>query len=185
MSEEVLEKSVKKQKYFGFSSYVETGKITKEFITDFEYWTKKIFYHWKLFTTYEEFQSICWEALLSKLPEFDPKIATIQTFCLSRINNECWRFYMKTKQKKTEIDCESPVLQADLIACEDNTPFIIFDDFVKYCKKMGVDVNVNELYDDYKEEKDTPGIIAFTAWRLKNREVDGSYDFQKRRRITC
>lgn len=172
----------KQQKYFGFASYLTEGKITKEFVTDYEYWTKKIFYHWKLFTTYEEFQSICWEALLSKLPEFDPKIATIQTFCLSRINNECWRYYMKTKQKRIEIDCEDPVLQPNLIANEETNPFLLFNDFVGYANSMGVEVNIKELYDDYKEGKNSPGMIAFASWSLKNKTVEGSNDFQSKKK---
>lgn len=171
----------KKQEHFGFSSYLETGKITQEFITDFEYWSKKIFYHWKFYIPFEEFQSTCWEALLSKLPEFDPNIATIQTFCLSRINNECLRLYMKNKQKKVEIDCENPVLQSELIADDDKTPFLLFTDFTQYALKMGVIVNVDELYNDYKEGINSPGMIAYASWRLRNKEVEGSNDFSKRR----
>lgn len=161
----------KKQKYFGFASYLSEHKITKEFIKDYEYWTKKIFYHWKLFTTYENFQSICWEALLSKLPEFDPEIATIQTFCLSRINNEAWRFYMKTKSKRIEIDCENPVLQADLVYKPGTEVYLLFSDFVRYCNKMDVEVDVDELYKDYSEEKYTAPLIAFVAWKHRERLV--------------
>lgn len=160
-------KPVKKQKYFGFSSYLTEGKITKGFIKDYEYWITKIFYHWKLFVDFETFKSICWEALLSKLPEFDPNIATIQTFCLSRINNEAWRMFTKLKSKKVEIDCESPVLQTDLVAKTENNPYFIFEGFVRYANSLGVEVNIDELYDDYKEEKWTPGMIAFSAWKIK------------------
>ena len=174
-------KCAKKQKYFGFTSYLETGKITPEFVKDYEYWTKKIFYHWNLYTDYDIFQSICWEALLAKLPEFDPKIATIQTFCLSRINNEAWRMFMKLKSKKVEIDCESPVLQPDLVASEETNPVLFFADFVRYAESLGVRVNVGELYNDYKEEIMSAPIIAFCAWKLKNNEVGGCRDFSKRK----
>ena len=156
---------VKKQKYFGFASYMIEHKITNEFIKDYEYWTKKIFYHWKLFTTYENFQSICWEALLTGLPNFDPNIATIQTFCLSRINNEAWRFYMKTKLKKIEIDYENPVLQSELVYKEGTDVYFLFCDFVKYANSLGVEVNIEELYKDYSEEKWTAPVIAFVAWK--------------------
>jgi hypothetical protein len=166
-------KPAKKQKYTGFSSYLVEHKITKEFVRDYEYWTKKIFYHWKLFTDYETFQSICWEALLSKLPEFDPSIATIQTFCLSRINNEAWRFYMKTKNRKVEIDCENPVIQGDLIQEPETNPAVMFCDFVRYAKSMGVWVDVDELYNDYKEEKCTPATLAFTSWKMRENDVGG------------
>ena len=166
--EEVEESVKKKKKYFGFASYLEEHKITKEFIKDYEYWTKKIFYHWKLFTDYETFQSICWEALLSKLPEFDPSIATIQTFCLSRINNEAWRFYMKTKSRRIEIDCENPVLQGELVYKEGSNAYLIFCDFIKYASSMNVKVNVEELYKDYTEEKCSPPVIAFLAFKYKN-----------------
>ena len=165
------EKPVKKQKYFGFSSYLIEGKITKDFIKDYEYWITKIFYHWKLFVDFETFKSICWEALLSKLPEFDPNIATIQTFCLSRINNEAWRMFTKLKSKKVEIDCESPVLQSELVARDESNPYFIFEGFVKYANSLGVEVNVDELYDDYKEEKWTPGMIAFSAWKVKENKT--------------
>jgi hypothetical protein len=166
-----MEKTAKKkQKYCGFSSYLVEHKITKEFITDYEYWTKKIFYHWKLFTDYETFQSICWEALLSKLPEFDPEIATIQTFCLSRINNEAWRFYMKTKAKKIEIDCENPVLQSELVYKSGTNVYFLFSDFVRYAKSMDIDVDVDELYKDYSEEKQSPPVLAFVAWKQYNNE---------------
>ena len=157
----------KKQKYFGFSSYLIEHKITKEFVKDYEYWTKKIFYHWKLFTDYENFQSICWEALLSKLPEFDPNIATIQTFCLSRINNEAWRFYMKTKSQKVEIDIENPVIQTDLLNKEATNFEFMFYDFERYCNSMGVNVNIPELCKDYQEGKFTPPVIAYVSWKMR------------------
>jgi len=163
--EGIQEEGKKKQKYYGFTSYLEEHKITKEFIKDYEYWTKKIFYHWKLFTTYEDFQSKCWEALLTGLPDFDPNIATIQTFCLSRINNEAWRFYMKTKARKIEIDCENPVLQADLVYKPGTEVYLLFSDFVRYASKMNIEVNVEELYKDYSEEKWTAPVIAYVAWK--------------------
>ena len=179
MSEEG--KPAKKQKYFGFASYLEKHEITPEFVKDYEYWTKKIFYHWNLYTDYDIFQSVCWEALLTKLPEFDPNIATIQTFCLSRINNEAWRMFMKLKSKKVEIDCESPVLQPDLVAKSETNPSLLFLDFVRYAERLGVKVNVDELYDDYKEEKWTAPVIAFCAWKLRNNEVGGGNGFSKRK----
>lgn len=163
------DKPVKKQKYTGFSSYLITHTITKEFVKDYEYWTKKIFYHWKLFTDYENFQSICWEALLSKLPEFDPNIATIQTFCLSRINNEAWRFYMKTKTKRIEIDCENPVLQSELISKDETNIQLFFDGFIKYASRLNISVNIIELYNEYKENKMSPSMIAFASWKLRER----------------
>lgn len=174
----------KKQVHFGFTSYLTEGKITDEFINDFEYWTKKIFYHWKLFTTYEEFQSICWEALLTKLPEFDSSIATIQTFCLSRINNEAMRFYMKTKtnSKYPEITCDDPVLQKDLVYKSGEDPYLLFNDFVRYAAYYGISVNIDELYNDYKEEKYTAPMIAYLSWRLKNKELGGYYGISKRKR---
>lgn len=165
------DKPVKKQKYTGFSSYLITHTITKEFVKDYEYWTKKIFYHWKLFTDYENFQSICWEALLSKLPEFDPNIATIQTFCLSRINNEAWRFYMKTKTKRIEIDCENPVLQSELISKDETNIQLFFDGFIKYASRLNISVNIIELYNEYKENKMSPAMIAFASWKLRERSV--------------
>lgn len=167
---------VKKQKYTGFSSYLVTHTITKEFVKDYEYWTKKIFYHWKLFTDYENFQSICWEALLSKLPEFDPNIATIQTFCLSRINNEAWRFYMKTKSRKIEIDCENPVIQSDLVQKSELNPGIFFLDFIRYANSMGVEVNSEELFNDYKEGKCTPGVLAFASWKMRENDIGSEND---------
>lgn len=171
-----------KKEYTGWASYLTEHKITPEFVKDFDYWIWKIFYHWKLFMDFEEFKSNCWEALLSKLPEFDPEIATIQTFCLSRINNECWRAYMKIKQRKPEITCDDPVLQPQLIAAEPESEYFMFEDFVKYANSMGVCVNVDELYCDLKEEKKTPPVIAFVAWKLKNKELEGRDDFPKGRR---
>lgn len=156
---------VEKKKYCGFTSYLEKKQITPEFINDFEYWTKKIFYHWKLFTDYENFQSICWEALLSKLDEFDPGIATIQTFCLSRINNEAWRFYMKTKSRRPEVDCENPVISSSLVAKDDSEVRTIFTDFLKYARKFGIDVNMEELYDDCREQKFTAPVLAYLSWK--------------------
>lgn len=168
MSED--KKPVKKQKYFGFASYLEEHKITPEFVKDFDYWIKKIFYHWKLYVDYDTFRSVCWEALLTKLPEFDPNIATIQTFCLSRINNEAWRMFTKLRSKRVEIDCESPVLQSDLIARSETSPYMIFNGFIKYARDMGVEVNMNELYNDYKEERWSPGMIAYLAWEIKRKK---------------
>ena len=173
----------KKQKYFGFASYLETGTITEEFITDFEYWTRKIFFHWNLYNAnIDDFQAVCWEALLSKLPEFNPAIATIQTLCISRINNECWRAYMKNKNAKVEIDCENPVLQSDLIEREDLSPYLLFYNFVRYCNRFGVEVDVDELYNDYKEGVDSPGMLAYASWQMKNNEVEGRNDISKKRR---
>lgn len=66
-------------------------------MADFEYWCRRTFRKWTLFVPFEEYYSQCWVALMERLPNFDPSIATIQTLCISTANNECWRIYMKNK----------------------------------------------------------------------------------------
>ena len=78
---------------------------------------------------------------------------------------------MKTKSKRVEIDCENPVIQPDLVQKAGINPELFFLDFVKYAKSMGVDVNTQELYNDYKEEKCTPGVLAFISWKIRENEV--------------
>ena len=171
-----------KPKYSGFTSYLTNHEFTPEFIHDYKYWCWKIYKRWTLFTDFDNFYSICWEALLAKLPEFDPNISQIQTFCISRINNEAWRFYMKNKIKKQEIDCDDPVIQSDLVAKCDTDIFEMFSDFERYANSLGVKVNLKELYKDYSEEKDSAPMIAFAAWRAMNKDVVGRNDILKRKR---
>ena len=171
-------------KHTGFQDYVTMGKFTPEFIHDYEYWCKRIFFKWSLFTDFENFYQICWEALLDKINEFDPKIATIQTFCISRINNEAWRLYMKNKGRRPEIDCSDPVIQGDLVAKDDLEIYEMFSDFIKYAEKYGISVNVKELYKDYSSNEETPAMVAFAAWRAKRKDIIGRNDLEKKRKKT-
>ena len=168
----------------GFRDYELTGKFTPEFIHDYEYWCKRIFFKWSLFTDFETFYQICWEALLSKIDQFDPSIATIQTFCISRINNEAWRLYMKNKGRRPEIDCTDPVIQGDLTAKSMTELFEVFTDFANYAKQYGIEVNIDELYKQYTSEEETPAMVAFTCWRAKNKDIRGRYDLIKKRKCT-
>ena len=171
------------KKYTGFESYLTEHKFTKEFINDYKYWSKKIFKRWTLFIDFDTFYSQCWVALLEKIDQFNPNIATIQTFCISRINNEAWRFYMKNKSHRPEIDSDSPVIQNTLeYDVDDNDRFEMFSDFVKYANSLGVQVNVKELYADYSEGIDSAPMIAFAAWRAMNNSVVGRNDIFKTKR---
>lgn len=170
------------KKYSGFESYLENKTFTPSFCKDFEYWARKIFKNWTLFIDFEDFYAKCWEALLEKINEFDPNIATIQTFCISRINNEAWRQYMKNKTIRPEVDSDDEVIQGDLVAKNDDDELHrIFFDFVLYANQLGVQVNEEELYADYTECKDSPGMLAFAAWRGKNKEVGMRNDIFKRK----
>ena len=172
------------KKYTGFESYLTTGTFTKEFIHDYEYWCKRIFFHWKkLAVDFDTFYETCWEALLSKIDMFDPSIATIQTFCISRINNEAWRFYMKYKTKRQEVDSDSDVIKNTLEDEREDT-LLILEEFERYCNSLGVTVNMKELYNDYIEQKDSAPIIAYAWWRANNKEVGGRNDISKERRRT-
>ena len=171
-------------KYTGFESYLKNHEFTPEFIHDYEYWAKRIFYNWKFKIEFDTFYSICWEAILNKIDEFDPNIATIQTFCISRINNEAWRLYMKNKNAKPEIDCNSPVVENTVEAIDTEELEQSLDDFERYCNKLGVSFNKKQFYADYIEGKDTAPMIAYTWWKASNNEVGGINDFQKRKRRT-
>ena len=152
--------STKEKKPSGFKEYLIYGKFTPAFIHDYDYWCKKIYKRWKYLTEYEDFHAVCWEALLTKIDQFDPAIATIQTFCISRINNEALRIYMKNKQRRTEIDCEDPVIQSDLAYVEGTNEYLLFEGFERYANSLGVKVDVKKLYEDYSEEKFTPPVIV-------------------------
>lgn len=154
-------------KYTGFTSYLTTGTFTKEFIHDYEYWCKRIYFQWKKLTVdFESFYAICWEALLTKINEFDPSIATIQTFCISRINNEAWRLYMKVKGKKPEVDVDSDVVKNTVEYSESNMNESL-NEFESWCRSKGVSVNKDELYSDYIEGKESPGMLAYSWWKLR------------------
>jgi len=172
----------KEKKPSGFKEYLIYKKFTPNFIHDFDYWCKKIYKRWKYLTEYEDFHAICWEALLTKIDQFDPSIATIQTFCISRINNEALRIYMKNKQKRIEIDCDDPVLQDELKYEDGQNIYLLFEGFVKYAQSLGVTVNVDKLFEDYTEEKYSPPVLAFISWKLENEGVGGRDDISKRKR---
>lgn len=176
-------------KYNGFASYLTTGTFTNEFIKDYEYWCKRIYWQWRgLQMEFDSFYMICWEALLSKIDTFDPNIASIQTFCISRINNEALRRYMKIKNgKDNETDIDNDVLrntlETDYDKIEVERPF---DDFIRYCNTMGVIVNREELIKQYYSNEVTAPIIVYAWWRAKNNEVEGRNDIQsKRKRQSC
>lgn len=171
------------KKYTGFESYLTEHKFTDEFIHDYHYWAWKIFKRWTLFIDFDTFYSQCWEALLEKINEFNPAIATIQTFCISRINNEAWRFYMKNKYAKAITDCDSPVIQNTVGYIPRETElYEMFSDFERYANSLGVEVNVDELYADYTEEKESAPMIAFAAWRMMHKAVGGRDDIRKEKR---
>ena len=188
-----------KPKYSGFTSYLTTHTFTPEFIHDYKYWCWKIFKRWTLFTDFDNFYSICWNALLSKINEFDPNIATIQTFCISRINNEALRLWTNNKQqaKRGETDCDNPVIQNELIARSETDIYEMFSDFERYANSLGVEVNLEELYAEYtnvihhelddKEKKmkttivETPAMIAFAAWRAMRKDIGGRNDIQSKK----
>ena len=179
----------KQPKYSGFTSYLTNHEFTPEFIHDYKYWCWKIYKRWTLFTDFDNFYSICWEALLSKINEFDPTISQIQTFCISRITNEAWRFYMgnKTRSKRPEIDSDDPVIQSDLVAKSDVELFEVFSDFERYANSLGVKVNLEELYKEYteydgKSETESAPLIAFASWRAMRKDVSGRNDIFKRKR---
>lgn len=173
------------EKHNGFASYLENHEFTSEFINDYKYWCKRIYYQWKkLATDFDTFYEHCWEALLTKINDFNPEIATIQTFCISRINNEAWRFYMKYQTRKIEIDTDNEVIQNTLTLPEYDEWKDDLYDFQLYCNKMGVKVNLKELYEDYTEQKESAPMIAYAWWKAKNKEVVGRDDISKTRRRT-
>lgn len=156
-------------KYHGFESYLETGEFTPEFMHDYEYWCRKIFRRWTLFVDFDAFYGQCWEALLSKIKEFDPNIATIQTFCISRINNEAWRRYMKNKTVRPEVDCDSPVMENTLTARDEVVSRNSLVDFALWCKNArGVDVDLDALYADCSEGIETPASLVYAWWKTAN-----------------
>lgn len=180
-----------KPKYSGFTSYLTNHEFTPDFIHDYKYWCWKIYKRWSLFTDFDNFYSICWEALLAKIPEFDPEISQIQTFCISRINNEAWRFYTNNKIAKKrgqEIDSDDPVIQSELIARSETDMYEMFSDFERYANSLGVQVNLEGLYemyteyDDKKSDYEPAPLIAFAAWRAMNKDVVGRNDIFKRKR---
>lgn len=138
-------------KYNGFSSYLETGEITPEFIGDFQYWCRKIFNRWTLFTPFEDFYSQCWEALMERLPKFDPKIATIQTLCISTANNECWRIYMKNKIKLShpEDDIDDPVVNSNIKhEVSWDVCLALQDDF----NNLGIEIDLETIRKEYNND---------------------------------
>ncbi len=172
---------MKEKKHTGFEEYLTTGTFTPQFIHDYEYWCKRIYFQWKrLATDFDTFYSTCWEALLNKIDEFDPNIATIQTFCMSRINNEAWRFYMKYKTRKIEVDTEDDVIKNTLCCDEESIKPNLFE-FEQYCNKMGVQVNIDNLYNDYIEQKSTPPMIVYSWWqKMKNKLGEGQNGVSER-----
>jgi hypothetical protein len=171
-------------KYSGFESYLDKHEFTDDFIKDYEYWCKRIYWQWKgLQMEFDTFYEICWEALLKKISEFDPAISKIQTFCISRINNEAWRAYMKIKNRKPEKDCNSPVVENTVEAINEDEVMDSINDFARYCNKKGVSIDIAKFYDDYTECKENSApLIVYAWWRAKNKEVGGRYDIQKTKR---
>jgi len=174
-------------KYSGFESYLVKREFTPEFIKDYEYWCKRIYWQWKgLQMEFDTFYETCWEALLTKIDEFDPSISKIQTFCISRINNEAWRAWMKIKNHAPEQDCNSPVVENTVEAINTDEVMDSINDFARYCNKKGVSIDIDKFYKDYTEYTDkkeySAPLIVYAWWRGKNREVGGRYDIQKTKR---
>ena len=135
----------------GFTDYVTTGKITQSFINDFRYHCLRSYRQWTLFIPFEEYYSQCWERLMERLPNFDPKIASIQTLCISTANNECWRLYMKNKilLKHPEDDIDEPEVNYDLGHSESNCDFLLLKQIIG---SYGVDVREEDLISSYDNE---------------------------------
>lgn len=153
----------------GFLQYQETGTITKEFINDFNYWCRRTFRYWTLFIDYDEFNSICWTALLERLPKFDPAIATIQTYCISTINNEAWRRYTKNKGVKHECDCDDTVVQNMLYNVDDHCSKLQY--YIECAKHLGIDVDREALQLAYQEQ--CPGVfVKALDWWLASHQGD-------------
>ena len=123
---------------------------------------------------------------VTKINEFDPSISKIQTFCISRINNEAWRAWMKIKNHTPEQDCNSPVVENTVEAINTDEVMDSINDFARYCNKKGVSIDIDKFYKDYTEYTDkkeySAPLIVYAWWRGKNREVGGRYDIQKTKR---
>ena len=158
-------------KYTGFAAYAETGEFTPEFFSDFEYWCKRIYKGWKFLTEFDDFYSICWEALLRQLPEFDPSISKIQTFCISRISNEAWRLYMKNKSgsNRQTNDIDEPEIQSMMISAYVPTECENLISFTQHCHNMGIGLNADELREQVieydKNGKISSAVIAYLYWK--------------------
>ena len=158
-------------KHTGFATYVETGEFTPEFFADFEYWCRRIFKGWKFLTEFDDFYSICWEALLSKINEFDPNRATIQTFCISRINNEAWRLYMKNKSgsNRQTSDIDEPEIQNTLFSADGKAVCENLIAFSQYCTYMGIETDIDGLYKQVIEyDKNgiiTDAVMSYLYWK--------------------
>lgn len=158
-------------KYNGFASYLEKKEITPEFITDFEYWCKKMFKRWTLFVDFEEFYSQCWESLMERLPNFDPKIATIQTLCISTANNECWRIYMKNKIRiaHPEDDIDDPVINSN-IKCKE-TECASFLELFNEFKRLGIQADLDMIKKEYYNDSLIGKCLAWKKLKMEKRAV--------------
>ena len=132
---------------------------------------------------FDTFYITCWEALLKKIDEFDPKVATIQTFCISRINNEAWRAYMKIKSGKAETDVDSDIMKNTLEASDDTIEIEqSLDNFIMYCNTLGIMVNREAFIKEYYSNEKSAPMLAYAWWRVTNKEVRGRDDFQTKRK---
>lgn len=154
-------------KYFGFAHYAETGKIDSDFIHDFNYWIGVVYHRWSLFIEYDDFYSICWTALMARLPLFDPKIATIQTYCISTINNEAWRRYMKNKATRPECDCDDEVVATKLYTEVDNIKK--FQTYIEQAKSLNIKVEEDWLEMKYQKQDDDIFTSTLNWWVLKQK----------------
>ena len=91
---------------------------------------------------------------------------------------------MKYKSRKIEIDTDNEVIQNTLTLPDYDEWKKDLYDFQLYCNKMGVKVNLKELYIDYTEQKESAPMIAYAWWKAKNKELAGRYDVKPRRRTS-
>lgn len=154
----------------GFLTYLETGEFTEDFITDYEYWCRRIFRGWNLFIDFEEFYNKCWEEFLLKLQKnpFDPSLGlTFQTYVISTPNAAAQRIWMNNKKYKNhpEVDCDDPIISNSVSVNDDY--FSLFEPMIKYAKTLEIEVDVRDIESIYQEDENSFITKVIDWWKLK------------------
>jgi hypothetical protein len=150
---------------YGFTSYIETGKFSPEFISDVDFLISKVYSKWKLYEDEEEFNSSCWTKIVQALSIYNDETSNLSTYLNWVVWNEATRIHSKHKRMSVDDITE----KASLVPVwgshrDDNHDFLHRDRVCTFARKaygMGIFIDQHELYRNYLLGNLTPAVKAF------------------------
>jgi len=156
----------------GFTTYLNTGKFSSDFVEDVNYLISKIYSQWTLYEDEEEFNSSCWAKIVSALRIYNEDSSTLATYLNWVVWNEATRIYSKHKKMSTEDITERLHVEpmwGSLSHHSSDQDLLHRDQICFFARKafnMGIFLDQKELYRNYLLGNLSPAVRAFMWYSI-------------------